>query len=100
LQPARAIDGDIELVAGIGERALGVEIADGGEPRSQAQLGAFRNGVLAAANGHAMDALDLIQEIGELGPRPLEAGGIDVGDVVGDDLDVQLLGRHARRRDG
>ena len=33
--------------------------------------------------------------LSELGTGALERGRVDVGEVVGDDLDVGLLGRHA-----
>ena len=38
----------------------------------------------------------LVDQVLELGPPALEAGGGHVRDVVGDDLDVGLLGHHAR----
>ncbi len=61
---------------------------------------ALRNLRLAAPHRDALEALRLIEQVGELRPRALEGGGVDVGDVVGDDFDVQLLGVHARRCDG
>jgi hypothetical protein len=50
---------------------------------------------LIGAARHALEPLGLVQQVGEFGPRALEAGGVDVGDVVGDDFQVELLGVHA-----
>src|SRR3546814_3203720 len=44
-------------------------------------------------------ALVLVEQVLELRPLPLVAGGVHVRDVVGDDLDVQLLCGHSRRGD-
>ena len=77
-----------------------MQVADGGGAHAEADLGAFGNGLLAAAVGRAGGALGLIEQVRELGPRALEARGVDVGDVVGDHLDVGLLGVHSRRGDG
>ena len=69
------------------------------KPCAEAELGAFRDGLLAGGDGNAVGALDLVEQVGELGARPLEARRVDVGDVVGDDFDIGLLGRHAGRCD-
>jgi hypothetical protein len=37
----------------------------------------------------------LVEQVGELGPAALVAGGGGVRDVVRDDLDIHLLGEHA-----
>jgi hypothetical protein len=42
----------------------------------------------------------LVEQIGELGAGALEAGRVDVGDVVGDDFQIGLLGVHAGGGDG
>ena len=44
--------------------------------------------------------LGLVEQVGEFGARALEAGGVDVGDVVGDDFEIGLLGVHAGGGDG
>ena len=38
---------------------------------------------------------DVVVEVLEIGPLALEARGVDVGDVIGDDIDIGLLGGHA-----
>jgi hypothetical protein len=39
----------------------------------------------------------LIEQILELGALALEPGGVDVGEVVRNDVDIELLGQHAGR---
>jgi hypothetical protein len=39
----------------------------------------------------------LVEHVLELGTGALVAGGAQIGDVVGDDVDRQLLGQHAAR---
>ena len=62
-----------------------------------AELDAGRQDV-ALVGGLRADAADvLVQQVLELGALALVAGGAHVRDVVGDDLDVELLGHHSRR---
>src|SRR5260370_1064651 len=49
--------------------------------------------------GGAGAALVLIKQVLEFGALPLEPGGVQVGDVVRDDFDVELLREHAGRGD-
>ncbi len=63
-------------------------------------MGAFGDDALVRPVGNALQPLGLVEQVGELGAGPLEACRIDVGDVVGDDFQVQLLGVHAGRGDG
>jgi len=100
LEPALAVDGEVELVGGVGQCALHMQVADGRRLHTEPDLGAFRDGRLAAAHRHTLELLRLVEQIGELGAGALEAGGVDIGDVVGDDFDVHLLGVHARGGDG
>src|SRR4030095_16718634 len=52
----------------------------------------------ALVGGLRADAADLfVEQVLELGALLFVAGGAHVGDVVGDDLDVELLGHHAGR---
>jgi len=41
----------------------------------------------------------LVDEVVELGPPALVAGGVHVGEVVGNDFGPVFLSQHARRRD-
>ena len=100
LEPAAPVDGEVERVGGLGQRALDVQVADADGAHAEADLRALRHHVLAAAVGHALGALRLVDQIGEFGAGALERGRVDVGDVVGDDLNVGLLGGHAGRGDG
>jgi hypothetical protein len=69
------------------------ELANG-----QAQLRPLGYGTRSTAVWNAVRAFHLVQQIGEFGPRPLEARRVDVGDVVGDDFNIELLCAHAGRR--
>ena len=69
-------------------------------PHAEPDLRALGDRVLAAADRHALQALRLVEQVGELGPRPLERRRVHVGDVVGDDLEIGLLGIHPGRRNG
>ena len=99
LEPAPPVDGEVEGIAGRGQRALDIDGTDGGGAHAKADLRAFRHGGARPAAGDALQAFVLIDEIGEFGARALEAGGVDVRDIVRDHLDVLFLGAHARRRD-
>jgi hypothetical protein len=54
---------------------------------------------LSAPRRRAREALGLVQQIRELGARPLEARRVDVRDVIRDHFHVRLLGVHARGSD-
>ena len=47
--------------------------------------------------GGARHAAGLVEQVLKVHPAPLEAGGVHVGQVVGDSVGVELLGRHTRR---
>ncbi len=82
------------------EPALDVDVAHGRCLHAEADRDAFRHEAVGGARRHALHAVDLIEKVGELGARALEAGGVDVGDIVGDDFEIGLLGIHARGGDG
>src|SRR5262249_11759586 len=100
LKPPTAIEREIKLVASVGQRALHMQVAHGGRAHAKTNLRSFRNDLLPAAVRRTRGALRLVEQIGEFRPRPLKAGRVDVGDVVGYHLDVGLLGLHAGRSDG
>src|SRR5208282_684223 len=79
--------------------ALDVDAANRRGAYAQANLRAFGNGRVTAAVRHPHQPFGLVDEIGEFRARTFKAGGVDVGDVVRDHLQVLLLGAHARRRD-
>lgn len=100
LEPASTGQCHVETVAGAGEFALGVHIAHGRRLDAEADRNALRHQRGIGAVGHALRAVDLVEQVGEFGARPLVAGGVDVGDVVGDDFQICLLGIHAGGGDG
>ncbi|MNE05131.1 hypothetical protein D3C80_976850 [compost metagenome] len=95
LEVALAVDGDVVGVAGAGRAALFGDAVDAAGLDAGADLDAGRDdGALGRGlRAHAFDVL--VQQVLELGPLTLEADRVHVGDVVGDDLDVQLLSQHA-----
>ena len=97
LEEAFAADRDVEVVAG--RRSVPCVIsarrADGLD--AAAEIDADRQDV-ALRRGLRADAADvLVEQILEFGALALVAGGAHVGDVVGDDLDVEFLGHHSGR---
>ncbi len=100
LEPAAAVQCEIETVARRGQRALDVQLANGGGAHAEADLRAFWNGRVASPVRHALHSLGFVEQIGELRTRALVAGRVDVRDVVSDRFYVRLLGVHARGRNG
>ncbi|EGE59948.1 hypothetical protein RHECNPAF_1760034 [Rhizobium etli CNPAF512] len=96
LEEALADQRHVEIVAGLGEFALEMQIAHRRRLNTETDIGAFRDHGLVGAVGHTLGAFGLIEQIRELGAGPLEACRVDVGDVVGDDFQIGLLGIHAR----
>ena len=98
LEEAFAADRQVQLVAGLGGRALSGDAVDRAGFHTGAELDAGR-GDGAAVGGLGAGPLDvLVEQILELGPLLLVANRVHVGDIVGDHLHVQLLGGHAGRR--
>src|SRR5213080_469929 len=96
LEEARPLHGQIERVAGLRVVALHVDALDGRRPRPEPHLDAGRR--LRVVRGRRSRRADrLVEQVLEVGPALLEARRVHVGQVVGDDVDVQLLGLHARR---
>lgn len=94
LEKAVALNCHVQRVAGILEIALGKELVHGCRPHAHADLDAHRQTVVAVGNGTG-DLHGLVHQVFELGPAFFEARGVDVGQVVGNDVNVELLGHHA-----
>ena len=62
-----------------------------------AELDADRQDVALVGGLRADAAHVLVEQVLEFGALALVAGGAHVGDVVGDDLDVEFLGHHSGR---
>ena len=71
LEPALAGQSHVESVAGAGQRALNMNVADGGGADAEADIGAFGDHGLVAAVRRAGQPLRLVQQIGELGAGAL-----------------------------
>ncbi len=74
-----------------------MQFADGCCAHTQSNLCAFWNRVFTAPVWRPSSAFGLVEQIREFGTRTLESSRIDVGNIIGDDLEIELLGRHARR---
>ena len=94
LKEAVALNHDVERVIGRREVALGEDDLVGGGARAEAKLQARRHGGLLAGGGAGLHHV-LVEQVLKLRAPHLVAGGIGVGEVVGDVIDVELLGRHA-----
>jgi hypothetical protein len=92
LEIAAPVDGDVVQATGLGRRALLGDPIDAARLDAGSDLNPGRDDRALAGRlrAHPLDVL--VQQVLELGPLPLEPDGVHVGDVVRDDLDVQLLG--------
>lgn len=88
-----ALDGDVEFALRVLERALCVGAVDGGEAHTASDLDRPER-VRAGGADDLHLAHRLIEQVLERGAAPLEGGGVDVGEVVGDHLGARLLGGH------
>ena len=97
LEPAGALNGDIERVAGLRQRALGHQPrrADGFD--AGAELDADRQDVAVVGCLRADPLHVFVDQVLEFGALALEAGGRHIGEVAGDDLDLEVHGRHSGR---
>ena len=97
LEKTVARNRQIEVVARLFEVTLGKLFHDGRGAYSQAygdtgrRLGRFTGGGTGVLGG-------LIHQIGKLRPRLFVADRVDVGDIVGCGVDLDLLGDHPGRR--
>ena len=85
-----AVEREIERIAGGAERPLRHDLAGRLDRHAGPEVEA--GGVCGFARGALTgDASVLIGERGEIGTIALEAGGADVGEVVGDDAHARIL---------
>ena len=99
-EEARTLDRDVIGIAGGLEIALGGDAIDRGGAHAGAELDAVGR-IGALVGGLGARGLDvLIEQVLELGPLLLEAGGVHVRQIVGDHFHIGLLGQHAGRGDG
>ena len=94
LEIAVALDRHVQRVGGLLQVALLVDAVDRRGLHAQPDLRAGRHDGAVVRTVGADAAQVLVDQVLELGPPPLEAGGGHVGDVVGNDFDVGLLGLH------
>ena len=89
-----SLDGDVEGLFGYLEVALAHEAGGSHNTGSKADLHAvgYHGGRF---HGCAWFPVDLVQKIGEIRPFSFESGGVHVGEVVGRDVQVGLLGDHS-----
>src|SRR5690606_36309057 len=99
LEPAMPVKPQIEPVVCVRQGALHMQGPECSRTHAKADLSTFGYDVLTAACRRTSCPLGLIEKVRELRPRPFESGRIDVGDVIGDDFDIELLGTHAGRSD-
>src|SRR5258708_39665482 len=98
LEKALAADGDVEVVAGLRQRARRHQPRGANGLDTAAEIDADGQ-ARALVGGLRADPADVVvDQVLKRRALLLEAGGAQVRDVVGDDLDVELLGRHSRRR--
>jgi hypothetical protein len=97
LEKPVALEGEVEFLTGGGELALGEDLGRGGDAGAVADLGAGGDEV-AAAGVAARGAGLLVEHVLELDLAALEPGRVHVREVVGDRVEVELLGLHARGR--
>jgi hypothetical protein len=98
LEETFAADGEVECVAGGQERALRHHPRGADGAHTAAEFDADRQDVALGRGLRAHAADVLVEQVLEFGALALVAGRAHVGDVVGDDLDVEFLGHHAGRR--
>jgi hypothetical protein len=97
LEEAFAAHGDIEIFLRRQQRALTHDARGGDGLDARTDLDADRQD-RALFRGLRADAADLLVEhVLKFGALALVTGGAHVGDVVGDDLDIDFLGHHAGR---
>jgi len=93
LEVTIALNGDVEGVAGRLEVALGLKDFSGGGAGAKADLQSGRNRLLrgSGAGGYGV----LVNEVLKLNAPLAESCGICVGQVVGNVVQIGLLGRHS-----
>ncbi len=94
-EPALAVQRHVEPVAGLCQLPLHMHGTHGGRSHAKAEMGTLWQHRPVGGGGRALHPVGLVEQVGELRPRPLETGRVDVGDVVGDHVQILLLGVHA-----
>ena len=90
LEETAPLDSQIEAVAGVHQITLGVQFLGGHGTHTGAQIepgGKF--GILRGAGADL--AYVLVDQILERGAIALEAGGVDIGQIIGNDRHARLL---------
>ena len=93
LEEALALNGHVHFVLRVDVLTLGKNLGDARGSDPQPYL--LADGHLPAA-GQLPTGLahGLVKQVFKIPPALLETGGVDVGQVVGDDVEPQLLGPH------
>src|SRR5579862_3349485 len=100
LEEAAALDSQVERIVGVDEIALPGDAIDGRRLDARADLNADRDKRSGIRRIRADIALVLIEQILEFGALRFEGRRVEIGDVIGDDLDIELLSKHPGRGDG
>jgi hypothetical protein len=94
-EKAFAPDGEVVFLLRRRQVALGHDARRRAGFHARADLEAGGQDRSLVRRGGPGPAQGLVEQVLELGPLALVAGGAQVGDVVRDDLDVEFLGHHA-----
>ena len=95
LEKASALYRHIQIPFGVLETSLGKYLAHIRQFHPQSHLDTGGDSVAIGAH-HARIFDVLVDQILEVGSALLEAYSVDVGDIVGDHIQIGLLGRHPR----
>ena len=94
LKEAIAFNGHVQRVASILKVALCKKLVYSRGASTHADLYAHGQAVVTLGDS-ASHAHGLVHKIFKLGPALFEPRGVDVGQVVGNHVDIELLGHHA-----
>ena len=100
LEIALALDGDIVTIVGLGQRALRADPIDPAGADTSADLDARGRSRFLPIGSRAGARDLLIEQVLKFRPLSFVGGGVHIGDVVRDDIDIGLLREHAGRGDG
>jgi hypothetical protein len=97
LEKTAAFDGHVQLILGVGEISLGEHFLHGRRAGAMPHLDSGGNlGVCGRRYPRGPERL--VEQILEVRPAFLVSGGADIGQVVGNHIDVQGLGLHSGGR--
>ncbi len=95
LEISLPLDRKIEIAAGRRKRPLGDIDGNGGRTNTKTELHTgWDGGAVGGGDGSRSGQL-LVVEVGEFGATGIVPGRRHVREIVGDDLDTHLLGRHS-----